>query len=94
MLKLVLLSMLAGGLIHVNQQESKCLIVDVPNGLLDLREGPGTGYRVSEKIRVGDVLFEIAFGGGWAWVQINYTAKIGPISGWVDTRYVHPYPCP
>ena len=72
----------------------ECLVVDVPNGPLNLREGPGIEYRVTEKLRAGNVLPEISFAGGWAWVQISYAAKSGPISGWVDTRYVHPYPCP
>ena len=52
--------------------------------VVNLREGPGTGFSILAQVERGDELTEIARNGQW----VNVTAKNSGTTGWIFGRLV------
>lgn len=62
---------------------------------LNLRSGPGTGYRIIEKIEQLELFFVLdgpQCNGGYTWFQINYNGREGWVAeGNEDQYFAEPY---
>jgi hypothetical protein len=65
------------------------------NETLNLRSGPGTEYRIIEKIEQLETFFVLEgpqCNGGYTWFQINYNGRTGWIAeGNADLYFAEPY---
>jgi uncharacterized protein YraI len=69
-----------------------CSVVVSPDYALNLREGPGVKYPVSEVLTNGDVVSKIGYSGDW--VQVGATLQLGDVNGWVHGKYTRNISCP
>jgi hypothetical protein len=69
-----------------------CSVVVFPDYTLNMRDGSGVKYPVSDVLQNGDMVLETEYFGDW--VHVTATLHLGEVSGWVNGKYTRNVSCP